>query len=256
MQNKDSSNQPELRKPSFTCPHCSVVAKHAWGNASIATDYYFELVEQSRLDFRKSIEEYQDSAIYSFCDYIKHKLPEQFLRAFPEDLNFTRCENCFKPTFWLETEMIYPRQSSLPEPNKDLDDEIKSLYIEAVDVYPYSSRASAALLRLCIEKLCTELVDGDNLNACIGLLVEEGLPEHIQQALDYCRIIGNEALHPGQIDVEENLEIVPLLFTLVNDITQEFITKPKIIKENYAYLPKEKLAQIEKKGQLISLSGY
>ena len=61
--------------------------------------------------------------------------------------------------------MIYPRSIPFPDPNEDLDDGIKKLYREAANVYQDSPRASAALLRLCLEKLCQQLGEKGNLNA-------------------------------------------------------------------------------------------
>ena len=129
--------------------------------------------------------------------------------------------------------MIYPRSIPFPDPNEDLDDGIKKLYREAANVYQDSPRASAALLRLCLEELCKQLGEKGNLNACIGNLVARGLDEQIQQALDYCRVIGNNAVHAGQIDVEDDPAIIPTLFHLINDITYELITKPRELKERY-----------------------
>ena len=68
---------------------------------------------------------------------------------------------------------------------------------------------------------------------CIGNLVARGLDEKIQQALDYCRVIGNNAVHAGQIDVEDDPAIIPTLFHLTNDIACELITKPREMKERY-----------------------
>ena len=143
--------------------------------------------------------------------------------------------------------MIYPRESSLPSPNEDMTDEIKKLYSEAASIFSDSPRASAALLRLCLEKLCKQIGEKGDLNTCIGNLVKKGLDKQIQQALDYCRVIGNNAVHSGTIDLEEDSEKALPLFDLVNDIAKEMLTKPREMDEKYATLPARSKEQVEER---------
>ena len=247
MPSNDSSNQPELNKESFICPSCKVIAQQVWGNASRSAEHTLELVDQFYRDYRKNIDQYKDEAIEYFLNGLNEVLPRQLMTAFPRGLSFAFCGNCHELSFWFGNKLIFPKQSSFSEPNNNMSEEIRNLYSEAAEIYPYSSRASAALLRLCVEKLCTELEEKGNLNTCIGNLVQKGLPVQIQQALDYCRVIGNNALHAGEISLEEDPQIVPLLFSLVNDIAQEMITKPKHLKEKYDALPEGYIKQIEKR---------
>ncbi len=248
MPSNDSSNQPELNKENFICPHCGVVAQQVWGNASRSTDHTLELVDRFYRDYRKGIDQYKDKAIGNFLNRMNEVLPRQLMTAFPKGLSFSFCGNCHELSFWFGNKLIFPKQSSFSEPNEDMSEEIKNLYSEAAEISSYSPRASAALLRLCVEKLCADdLEEKGNLNTCIGNLVQKGLPVQIQQALDYCRVIGNNALHAGEISLEEDPQIVPLLFSLVNDIAQEMITKPKHLKEKYDALPAGYIKQIEKR---------
>jgi len=71
----------------------------------------------------------------------------------------------------------------------------------------------------------------------------------IQQAFDAVRVIGNESVHPGQIDLRDNPDTAFQLFNLVNFIVQEMITKPHQIQEIYNKLPQGKLQQIEERDQ-------
>src|SRR5690348_4056488 len=92
-------------------------------------------------------------------------------------------------------------------------------------IYSRSPRGAAALLRLAIQKLCIELGEpGKNLNTDIGSLFRKGLPVTVQQALDAVRVIGNEAVHPGQIDFADTPEITGTLFNLVNFIAEKMIS--------------------------------
>ena len=135
---------------------------------------------------------------------------------------------------------------ALPKPHDDMPESVRMDYEEAMGVFKYSARSAAALLRLAIQKLCKELGEkGKNINDDIGRLVAKGLPTHIQQALDIVRVIGNEAVHPGVIDVGDNPEIAMELFGLVNEIVEDQISKKKRIEARYYSLPKTKLDAIE-----------
>lgn len=79
----------------------------------------------------------------------------------------------------------------------------------------------------------------------IAELVADGLNVRVKQALDIVRVIGNESVHPGQIDVRDTPEMAERLFTLVNLICEKMISEPKHIEEMYAKLPPEKVAAIE-----------
>jgi len=107
-----------------------------------------------------------------------------------------------------------------------------------------SPRGAAALLRLAIEKLCVALEKTGTIDQMIQQLVDEGLPARIQQALDVVRVIGNEAVHPGTIDIKDDQATVQTLFRLVNLISETMIGEPRRISELYSGLPPEKLAGI------------
>ncbi|MGZ3616467.1 MAG: DUF4145 domain-containing protein, partial [Ktedonobacteraceae bacterium] len=118
----------------------------------------------------------------------------------------------------------------------------------ARQVFPISPRSSAALLRLVIQKLCKYLgYPGKDINSDIGEMVSNGLDLIIQQAFDAVRVIGNESVHPGQIDLRDDKDTAYQLFNLINFIVQEMITKPSRVQEIYSKLPQEKLQQIEQR---------
>lgn len=77
--------------------------------------------------------------------------------------------------------------------------------------------------------------------------MQEGLPAGVQRALDSVRVIGNEAVHPGQIDFSDTREVATTLFSLVNFIAEKMISEPKAIDAIYSKLPPEKLAAIKKR---------
>ncbi len=79
----------------------------------------------------------------------------------------------------------------------------------------------------------------------IGDLVKDELPSRAQQAFDAVRVIGNEAVHPGEIDLRDDLDTVLTLFKLLNLIVEKVITEPKEIDQIYSGLPPGKLKGIE-----------
>jgi hypothetical protein len=88
---------------------------------------------------------------------------------------------------------------------------------------------------------------GKDLNKDIGSLVKKGLPDRIQKALDVVRVIGNESVHPGQIDLNDNPAITTKLFELINFIADAMITKPKEIDKLFDGLPDGKKEAIQKR---------
>jgi hypothetical protein len=144
--------------------------------------------------------------------------------------------------------MIYPTSGSAPLPNPDLPHGIKLDYEEARSIVSFSPRGAAALLRLAIQKLCKHLGEkGKDLNTDIANLVKKGLDPKIQKALDVVRVIGNEAVHPGQIDLKDDTKTVEKLFTLVNLIAEAMISQPKHVDNLYKSLPPDKKDQIKKR---------
>lgn len=160
----------------------------------------------------------------------------------------TKSCRCNKYAIWFEQVMLYPDVLGVEPPNADLCDEIKEDYLEAGAILSKSPRGATAILRLCIQKLCKELGEaGENINNDIGKLVKRGLPIEVQQALDIVRVIGNEAVHPGQIDLKDDPQTALHLFNLINIIAEMMITRPKAIKKLYDSLPEGKRKAIEER---------
>lgn len=207
MTNKIPYTAPAWEKSAFNCPHCQAYANQVW----IDLDYYSSGGRQSL-----------KNAKVCFCTH------------------------CKKPSIWYEWKMIYPDFSGIEPPNQDLDIDIQRDYLEAASIVQKSPRGAAALLRLAIQKLCIQLGEkGKDLNTDISNLVKKGLPAKVQQSLDALRVIGNEAIHPGELDLRDDVEIANSLFKLVNFIAEKMITEPKDIEAIYTKIPESKKKQIE-----------
>jgi len=74
-------------------------------------------------------------------------------------------------------------------------------------------------MRLVVQKLCAHLGrEREEIDDDIASLVSKGLNPLIQQALDVVRVVGNEAVHPGTIDIKDGRDTALRLFELVNAI--------------------------------------
>lgn len=129
-----------------------------------------------------------------------------------------------------------------------MPDDIRRDHDEASTILDLSPRGSAALVRLAIQKLCKHLGQpGKNINDDIRALVADGLDSRIQKALDVVRVVGNNAVHPGQIDLRDDRATAESLFRLLNLIVERMISEPKHVDEIYAALPEEARKAIEKR---------
>lgn len=164
--------------------------------------------------------------------------------------NFTisRCNHCYKILVWHNGSILYPPSSIAPLPSPDLPEDIIMDFNEAREVLHASPRSSAALLRLALQKLCLCLGQkGKNINEDIGALVQQGLNPMIQMALDTVRVVGNSAVHPGELDLKDDPEIALALFDLINIIVDEMITRPKKVEALYGKLPRKAIEAIDKR---------
>ncbi len=75
------------------------------------------------------------------------------------------------------------------------------------------------------------------------------MPVKIQKALDTVRVTGNEAVHPGILDLRDDQETAQNLFKLINFIAEKMISEPKEVEKLFDNLPEDKKEAIEKRDQ-------
>ncbi|HHE33259.1 MAG TPA: DUF4145 domain-containing protein [Chlorobaculum parvum] len=127
--------------------------------------------------------------------------------------------------------MVIPSGATAPLPHPDMPEVVLADYQEARDVANSSPRTAAAVLRLAVQKLCVELGEsGKNINDDIKSLVKKGLSVEIQQALDIIRVVGNNAVHPGELQPDDVADAAFSLFELTTQIVEERVAKPKKLK--------------------------
>jgi hypothetical protein len=200
---------PQKDKSAFHCPQCRAFANHIWYSA-IGVHHGSQL-----------------------------QMP---------GWRVSQCTHCSSMTVWQGDNMIYPDSSLAPLANPDLPSDIVADFEEARSIVQRSPRGAAALFRLCIQKLCVHLGEsGKNTNADIASLVKKGLNPKVQKSLDIVRVIGNESVHPGTIDLRDQPQTAVQLATLINMIADAMITQPKLVDELYSGLPEAKREEIKKR---------
>jgi hypothetical protein len=69
----------------------------------------------------------------------------------------------------------------------------------------------------------------------------------VQKSLDVVRVIGNEAVHPGELDLRDDRDTALQLLRLIDVIAHQMISQPKAIAALYESLPEGKRKAIEKR---------
>lgn len=215
-----NNKQPELNKSAFLCPHCNTYSAMYW----------------------------EDLTIFVHTHKIK-KTP----------LKQAECHQCTKISVWLDgtldyqCKLLYPSMITAPLPNKDMPIICQKDYLEAREIANLSPKGAAALLRLCVQNLVIFLGGtGKNINEDIKNLVKKGLNPQIKQALDIVRVVGNNAVHPGEINIGDNPDTVNALFGLINLIVDSQITQPKQVSMLFDTLPTGAKEAIAKRDKIIT----
>ncbi|MGD5339922.1 DUF4145 domain-containing protein, partial [Xanthomonas citri pv. citri] len=134
-------------------------------------------------------------------------------------LNVTvaQCFGCKGLSLWIKDALVWPSVVVEIKPHGDMPADVREDFMEAASIAERSPRGAAALARLAIQKLMKDLGEkGKNINDDIRALVQKGLEPEIQQALDIVRVIGNNAVHPGQVDLKDDKATAITLLRLVN----------------------------------------
>jgi hypothetical protein len=250
---------PAVDQIAFNCPHCGALAKQFWfavhADQLKTDDRPFlataETVEKFKLTAHIEPDERQffvhrAERMASGSPFLERR--QELTDHHVHNVSIARCFNCNDITMWVYDQLFWPRRPGGPPPNLDLPQDVRRDYEEASTILDASPRGAAALLRVAIEKLCEALGGrGRNLDEAIASLVANGLDRRVQQALDAVRVIGNNAVHPGKLDLRDDRATAETLFGLVNLICEKMITEPKHLDEVYAKLPEAARQAIKKR---------
>jgi hypothetical protein len=252
--------QPAVEQTAFNCPHCGALAKQTWFTASAneigndsktpglwtrqdAKDRTFDHIEDPKLRAETIALIERLAAGQPFLE------GEQKYHAYwLANVHVSRCFNCDGVAIWVHDNMVWPASVEAPIPNPDLPADVRLDFEEAGRILTLSPRGAAALLRLALQKLCVHLGQlGKKIDDDIAALVKAGLDKRVQQALDIVRVIGNNAVHPGKIDLRDDRATAEKLFTLINLITEKMISEPKHVDEMFQGLPEGARKAISKR---------
>ncbi len=235
---------PSIAKRAFSCPRCQAYANQKW-----YTLHANELHYEGELATPQDIRERATAEVQQFSTFANG--PQLFSLARNSQsivINsyISYCVSCRKSSFWIAETLVYPEVEIAVDMNPDTPPDIAADYREAASIFQRSPRGAAALLRLGIQKLCKHLGEpGKNINDDIASLVKKGLDPRIQRALDVLRVVGNEAVHPGTLDLHDDPDTALSLFRFFNLIVEKMISEPKHVDDVYSKLPADKLKAIE-----------
>ena len=256
-----------ISEVAFDCPHCGAYTSQTWYEI-----YATERSAESRtplvprpdaLERIRTSQEFSEDVKNRVLSFMERALSGlvffhtnergRYVHAEVQNLHLSKCFTCGEISVWIHDRLLFPAFMDAPGPNPDLPDQVRSDYEEAAKILIQSPRGAAALLRLGIQKLCATLGEkGKKIDDDIASLVKKGLSPLVQKALDLVRVIGNEAVHPGTLDLKDDRDTASRLFELVNIIAEQMISNPKHVEELYGKIPAEKRKAIERRNGTAS----
>ena len=251
---------PSVSETAFDCPHCGAYTTQYWFDVFAdpreknATPHFPDDQMRKRISTDTNIPDVAKAKLLDWCDKLDSGLiylennDGKYVYREAINLNLSQCYNCSKVAIWVHKNLIFPNKKLGLQPNPDLPPHIAHDFDEARSILGDSPRGAAALLRLCVQKICIHLGEkGKNIDDDIASLVTKGLNPLVQKSLDIVRVIGNEAVHPGVIDLNDDRDTASQLLILINSIADQMISHPKKIEELYGKLPVSKREAIEKR---------
>lgn len=259
-----AATPPSISATAFDCPHCGAFTTQHWyklhadrigENERVPS--FPDLEARDQIVKAENLEADQRERLLLWIDkilaglvFLERNRNGAYVYNNVGNLHLSECYNCKKIAVWVHGNLAFPAQRAGVLPNSDLPDELVADFDEARAIVGSSPRGAAALMRLVVQKLCAHLGEkGKNIDDDIASLLSKGLNPLVQKALDVVRVIGNEAVHPGTIDLKDDRDTALRLFGLVNAIADQMLTHPKSVKEMYGQLPTGKLEAIEARNE-------
>ena len=133
------------------------------------------------------------------------------------EISVAECISCKGLTIFIQGELVYPDAPAI-EPAEDMPEKARAFFMEAQSVIGKSPRSACALLRLCLEELVSHL--GGTGKSLYERIESLNLPSDVSALFDACRLMGNQAAHPGVIDFKNDngLPVARALSQFVNII--------------------------------------
>lgn len=265
--------EPQMALDSFSCPHCGALAHQYWYKGFLRgfnkgdgpAVYQYDVGTYAMLQSAHAKGEEAERRRQTRIELIERLqkdpvtyLPlenREYLSTELINVAWSQCHSCKRFGIWVQERLIYPVVNSEIAAHEEMPAPVKEDFEEAASIVDRSPRGAAALLRLAIQKLMPFLSEkGENINDDIASLVKKGLEVEIQQALDVVRVVGNNAVHPGMIDLKDDKATAIKLFQLLNIVVERRISIPKQIGALFDDLPAGAKTAIQKRDGTSSLS--
>jgi hypothetical protein len=253
---------PSINETGFNCPHCGVLTSQEWHglhSSKIDNETRTPFVPDQEwiavVSDDREMQEGSKAALTKWANnmqtglvFFEERREASYSRVDVNNLWLSACYNCTKISVWIKDRLVFPASREADAPNQDMPEDVIRDFEEARTIVGKSPRGAAALLRLCIQKLCIFLGEkGSKIDADIASLVKKGLNPIVQRSLDVVRVVGNDSVHPGTMDLNDDRDTALKLFKLVNLIAEQMISVPKSIDSLYESLPAGKREAIARR---------
>lgn len=253
---------PSIDQTAFNCPHCGAYSRQTWLSCGVRDMGGTPEKELSDLKASQALSNLRvslslNTTIPSPSESNTGLLPfimrGKGATTYPLRYTwFANCDNCDGFSIWIGERMVYPVMVGVMPAHIDTPAQILPDYNEAAEIFAISPRASAAILRVALEKLLNFIgLKGDDINGNIKNLVELGLSEELQRSMDIIRILGNESVHYGSINLNEDRTTANRLFLIFNLIVEKTITNKNMLADIYGKLPENKVNGINQRDKAI-----
>jgi hypothetical protein len=224
--------EPQLGAESFSCPHCNALAHQDWFSLFLKADSdvsdvvvitpeaAMSMVERfDDEDDRKRGEQFVERLKNNDITYQYQKY-SQNLKVKMVNLHLSTCYSCNEFAVWVQDRLVFP--TTVEEiPTLRQED-----FEEAAAVLDRSPRGVVALIHLCVHKLMPLLAEsGKIVDEEIASLARKGLRVEIQEEMDLLRRIGDNAVHPGEIDLKGDKATETKLFESLKQIVERRMLK-------------------------------
>lgn len=198
-------------RPEYICPHCGAglnkeplkLVKRDWPEP-----------------WRRTRNAYDDHA-----NFVRIEDLAEFYD--PNEIAVRICSACGGMSLFIEDKIVWPVSSGI-RPYEKMPEKAKQIFNEAQSLMRLSPRSCCALLRLCVEEIVNYVAAKQGLknfdpNWMLVRRIDAlapAIPETLTQQLTACRVIGNDAAHPGVIDFsgEDSGKVAVLLSHAVNNL--------------------------------------
>lgn len=202
---------PVFGQDACVCPRCDVFAQHSW----------------HPVEYDPTWKATGNSANLLIQKPANPRAPIPVQGAF-----FQLCSHCRQLSLWSQEELIRPLPNPPgPPPLDEAPRAVRDLHLEARAICQASPRGAAALLRLALDKLLVEL--GYSSGGLADRLKEarDGgtLSPQIYDAALAVKLLGDNGVHPGEIDLHELPTSAASMMEFLNLVVEETIIRERRI---------------------------